>query len=159
MPDDGAAVQRAREGDQDATRELYEKHVDFVFRLVRPRVAEREEALEAVQEIFLTASRRLPASEPEDDFGSWLAAIALEEVGVESRTSDDTGAGERRVVDERRAGDPPGLTDPERAYIYEAVRRRRSMDPWRPLWKIVLAAALLLLLLGLWHLQRALAGP
>ncbi|MFQ5688853.1 MAG: RNA polymerase sigma factor [Gemmatimonadota bacterium] len=79
MLDDGPIVERARRGDEAAWRILYERHVDLVFALAMRVVAERDAALDVVQETFIRASRALAGFRGEASFRSWLARIAMNE--------------------------------------------------------------------------------
>ena len=79
MLDDRAAVQQAQRGDDHAWRELYERHVDLVFRLACRVVRDRDAALDVVQDAFVKASRSIDGFRGDASFKSWIAAITLNE--------------------------------------------------------------------------------
>jgi len=79
MLDETSAVRQARRGDERAWRELYDRHVDLVFRLAYRVVDDRDTALDVVQEAFMKASTALDGFRGDSSFRSWIAAIALNE--------------------------------------------------------------------------------
>ncbi|MDH3732740.1 MAG: RNA polymerase sigma factor [Gemmatimonadota bacterium] len=79
MLDDRTAVEQARRGDERAWRELYERHVDLVFRLAIRVVNDRDVAMDVVQEAFVKASRSISGFRGDSSFKSWIASIALNE--------------------------------------------------------------------------------
>ena len=79
MLDDRSAVEQARGGDERAWRELYELHLDLVFRLAYRVVKDRDVALDVVQEAFVKASRAIDGFRGDASFKSWIASITLNE--------------------------------------------------------------------------------
>lgn len=79
MLDDRSAVEQARHGDERAWRELYERHVDLVFRLAYRVVDDRDVALDVVQEAYIKASRAIATFRGDSSFKSWIASITLNE--------------------------------------------------------------------------------
>ena len=73
---DGAAVARARGGDEDGFRVLVERHSRSVFRLAYRMTGNEHDAEEVVQETFLRAYRRLHKFESRSSFSTWLYRIA-----------------------------------------------------------------------------------
>lgn len=73
--EDAALVGRARSGDDEAFAALYDRYGRMVHGLLLARVA-RQEVDDLVQEVFLTAWRRLGSLRDPAAFGGWLAAIA-----------------------------------------------------------------------------------
>jgi RNA polymerase sigma-70 factor (ECF subfamily) len=73
--EDAALVRRAGDGDETAFARLYARYARVVHGLLLARVG-REEADDLVQEVFLTAWRRLDALRDPAAFGGWLAVIA-----------------------------------------------------------------------------------
>jgi RNA polymerase sigma-70 factor (ECF subfamily) len=76
-PLDGCAnlVRAARAGDRTAFAELYRRHARMVHGVVLARVP-YSDADDLVQDVFLTALRRLDALRDPAAFPGWLAAIA-----------------------------------------------------------------------------------
>lgn len=74
---DDELVARIRdEQDRASFEELVRRHRNRVFALALRMVKNEEEALEIVQETFLSAWRKLPEFRGEAQFGSWVHRIA-----------------------------------------------------------------------------------
>jgi RNA polymerase sigma-70 factor (ECF subfamily) len=73
--EDGRLVLAARAGDEAAFARLYERYGRIVHALLLARVA-REEIDDLVQDVFLTAWRRLDDLRDPAAFGGWIAMIA-----------------------------------------------------------------------------------
>ena len=77
MPDsDALAISRVRAGDDDAFRELVERHSRAVFRVAYRITGRVEDAEDVVQETFLRAYRQLDRFEARSNVGTWLHRIA-----------------------------------------------------------------------------------
>jgi RNA polymerase sigma-70 factor, ECF subfamily len=74
---EAATIARALAGDPSAERELYDAHVDRVYRLVYRLAGEAELAREYTQDAFVRAFDRLASFRGESAFGTWLGRIAL----------------------------------------------------------------------------------
>ncbi len=75
-PDHGL-VERARGGDQQAYRRLFERHAPKVRRIVTRYVHEADEAADVVQEIFVRAFHGLRGFDGRSRFFTWLYRIAV----------------------------------------------------------------------------------
>lgn len=75
--DERLLIARAVAGDAVAERELYEAHVDRVFRLVYRLAGDEELARDFTQEAFIRAFTRLSEFRGEAVFSTWLHAIAV----------------------------------------------------------------------------------
>jgi RNA polymerase sigma-70 factor (ECF subfamily) len=73
---EAARLDRARQGDEEAFRELVERHSTEVFRLAYRLTGNRENAEDVVQETFLKAYRSLHRFDARSAFGTWLYRIA-----------------------------------------------------------------------------------
>lgn len=73
--DDGRLVGRARRGDESAFSSLYERYARTIHGLLLARVS-RLDADDLVQDVFLTAWRRLDDLRDPAAFGGWLSMIA-----------------------------------------------------------------------------------
>ena len=71
-----ALVGRARAGDQEALRLLYERHQRPIYNLVY-RMVGREEAADLTAEAFLRAFRGLKKLKTDEAFASWLRRVAV----------------------------------------------------------------------------------
>ena len=70
-------VARAQAGDAEAFGEVYDRHVDQVFRFIYRRVLDRQVAEDLTSETFLRALRNLAAfRRPGGDFSAWVTTIA-----------------------------------------------------------------------------------
>jgi RNA polymerase sigma-70 factor (ECF subfamily) len=73
--EDARLVRAARDGDEGAFGRLYERYVRVVHGLLLAR-APRADVEDLVQDVFLTAWRRLESLRDPSAFGGWLAMIA-----------------------------------------------------------------------------------
>jgi RNA polymerase sigma-70 factor (ECF subfamily) len=64
-------------GDNDAFGGLMERHEDRIFGLCLKMLHNRSDALEASQEIFITAFRRASSFRGDSAFGTWLYRIGI----------------------------------------------------------------------------------
>ncbi|HEX6940600.1 MAG TPA: sigma-70 family RNA polymerase sigma factor [Longimicrobiales bacterium] len=70
-------IRRVLDGDVAAERELYETHVDRVYRLCYRMAGDDELAREFTQETFIRAFDRLPAFRGDAALSTWLHSIAV----------------------------------------------------------------------------------
>ena len=75
--DDGAAVAKARGGDEEAFRLLVERHSRSIYRLAYRMTGKPEDAEDVVQETFIRAYRQLGRFESRSNFGTWLYRIGF----------------------------------------------------------------------------------
>ena len=70
-------VKQAKAGEQAAFSELYDHFVQKIFRYVRLKIQNRQEAEDILQELFVKAYKGLEALKLEDlNFSAWLYRIA-----------------------------------------------------------------------------------
>ena len=74
---DVAAVSRARGGDEDAFRDLVQRHSRTIFRVAYRMTGNEHDADDVVQETFLRAYRQIEKFEERANFGTWLHRIAV----------------------------------------------------------------------------------
>ena len=70
-------VTRVLAGDPDAERELYDAHVDRVYRLVYRMVGDAELASDYTQDTFIRTFERLATFRGESALSTWITAIAI----------------------------------------------------------------------------------
>jgi RNA polymerase sigma-70 factor (ECF subfamily) len=70
-------VERAKAGDTDAFRALYDMHVDRIYRLATRMAGDPELARDFTQDTFLRAWQRLDGFRGESAFSTWLHSIAI----------------------------------------------------------------------------------
>lgn len=76
LPTDAELVESFQQGERAAFDELVRRHRNRVFALALRMVKNEEEALEVLQETFLSAYRNLPEFRGEARFSSWIHRIA-----------------------------------------------------------------------------------
>lgn len=74
---DGDLAALAHRGREAAFAELFARHRSRVYRLILNNVADADEALDLVQETFLSAHRALGRYDAARPMAGWLATIAL----------------------------------------------------------------------------------
>jgi len=70
-------VEAARQGDQDAFRKLVEANQGRLFAVAFGMLRDRDEAMDAVQDAFIKAHRKLPDFEGNAAFSTWLYRICV----------------------------------------------------------------------------------
>jgi RNA polymerase sigma-70 factor (ECF subfamily) len=106
--DEQELVQHARHGDRAAFEELYHRYARLVHAIILARVPVSD-ADDLVQDVFVSAYRKLPSLRTPEAFRGWLAAIARNRATEFHRTArrferaDLTAAEEPRGDDERAA--------------------------------------------------------
>lgn len=75
--DEHQLIRRVLDSDPAAERELYDAHVDRVFRLAFRMTGDEELAREYTQDTFVRAFQRLPGFRGEAALSTWLHAIAV----------------------------------------------------------------------------------
>ncbi len=119
-------IEAARDGDDRAFEELYARYHDRIGAFIRGRVRDHGRAEDIAQEVFMSALRRLRASEQAISFKPWIYEIAKNACIDEFRRSqrDPRGVARRgRGVDQRPAGTPRGRTYAARCARGQAAPR------------------------------------
>ena len=75
--DEQLLVQRAREGDTDSFRILFDRYHRGIFHVIYGLLGDREEAADLTQEAFVRVHRSLGRLRAEGAFGAWLKRIAI----------------------------------------------------------------------------------
>jgi RNA polymerase sigma-70 factor (ECF subfamily) len=73
--DEALLVARARRGDAAAERQLFETHVDRIYRLAYRMTGDDDQSQEFTQETFIRAFERIDQFRGEASFGTWLNSI------------------------------------------------------------------------------------
>jgi len=73
--DEDLLVARARRGDAAAERQLFETHVDRIYRLAYRMTGDDDQAQEFTQETFIRAFERIDQFRGDAAFGTWLNSI------------------------------------------------------------------------------------
>jgi RNA polymerase sigma-70 factor (ECF subfamily) len=108
-------VERCRQGDETAFRELVEQYKVLVFSLISRSVANRARAEEVAQDVFLKVHKGLPYFRGESKLSTWIYRIVLNALSQErpelaTVSLDETIEGEHRprvevATDDRAFGD------------------------------------------------------
>jgi RNA polymerase sigma-70 factor, ECF subfamily len=77
LSDQRVLIERARRGEPSAQRELYESHVDRIYRLTFRLTGREELAREMTQDTFVRAFQGLDGFRGDSAFGTWLHTIAV----------------------------------------------------------------------------------
>ena len=76
MSDDWQLLARTAEGDDDAFRVIVERHQERLVRLCQRLLNDREEALDAAQEVFIKAYQKAGKLKPKGELFTWLYRVA-----------------------------------------------------------------------------------
>ena len=93
-------VERCRQGDETAFRELVDQYKGLVFALIARSVSDRARAEELSQDVFLKVHKGLPYFRGEARLSTWIYRIVVNVLSQERRelatvSLDDTGDGDR----------------------------------------------------------------
>jgi len=122
---DDELVARARRGDRPALEEVFRRYRDPAYRVAYRLLGNTEDALDAVQDGFIKAIRRLSSFENRCSFKTWLLRVvsnAALDLGRQRRRRDDLAAvaTERVMLD---GGTTPEHADPAREAEESDLRR------------------------------------
>lgn len=118
--DEEALIDRAQRGERSAFAELYDRHVDAVYRYIAFRVRDEDEAEDVTSEVFIKAMGALPRYEPRQPFLAWLYRIARNAVIDRLRLSS------RRT--ETALTDPLAAALPARSEGFDPEARALARD-------------------------------
>ncbi len=85
MHDEPELVSLARQGDRKAFKQLYERHVNPLFRFLHRFSSNEIELEEWVQRAFIKAFRGIASFDERSRFSSWLFRIAINEMKTDRR--------------------------------------------------------------------------
>jgi len=102
--DESALVAAAAAGDRDAFGRLYERYASMVHGVLLARV-QRADAEDLMQEVFLSAMRRLGDLRDHASFGGWLLSIARNRANDHHRKRRETDELDMDVVVDHNSTD------------------------------------------------------
>lgn len=110
------AVRALLAGNKSAFRELVSRYTNQIYSLAYKLTGSKEEAEEAVQEIFARAYKKLDTFDPEQRFFTWLYTIALNYLRSRGRSKKAQRRKEELSFDEdiERVTPSSGSFSPER---------------------------------------------
>ena len=120
--DDRQLVNRVLDGDRAAQRELYEAHVDRVYRLAYRMVGEDALARDLTQDTFVRVFEKLDGFRGDAAFTTWLHSVATSVVLNGLRTRKRIRSREKDMEAARHIGVTPNRLEPDvRRRLTEAV--------------------------------------
>lgn len=85
MTDESFLISRIREGDTRAYRQLYDRHVDGLYRFLKQFSRNRQQVEDWVQRSFIKAFDSLDRFAGRSRFSTWLFTIGLNEMRTDRR--------------------------------------------------------------------------
>lgn len=113
-----ALVERCRQGDEQAFRELVDQYKGLVFALVTRSIRDRARAEEIAQDVFLRIHRGLPYFRGEARLSTWIYRIAVNLLAAERRPV------EVESIEGREDGPSHEPAAPDPAFDELALRNR-----------------------------------
>ena len=103
-------VERCRQGDETAFRELVDQYKGLVFALIARSISNRPRAEELAQDVFLKVHKGLPYFRGESRLSTWIYRIVINTLSQErpelaTASLDETGEDDRPALQ-------PGVDDP-----------------------------------------------
>jgi RNA polymerase sigma-70 factor (ECF subfamily) len=99
-------VDRCRQGDETAFRELVDQYKGVVFALIARSIGDRARAEEVAQDVFLRVHKGLPYFRGESKLSTWIYRIAANVLAQEKRVPPTLS-----LDDPQEAGPPPAVHD------------------------------------------------
>jgi RNA polymerase sigma-70 factor (ECF subfamily) len=85
LQEDGKLVDRLREREEEAFSEVFHLYRDLIYTLALKLLADRSEAMDVTQEVFLTLFRKVDQFRGECSLRTWLYKVALNRVANRNR--------------------------------------------------------------------------
>jgi RNA polymerase sigma-70 factor (ECF subfamily) len=125
-PTDHELVERCRQGDELAFRELVDRYKGLVFGLIARSIANRARAEEVAQDVFLRIYRGLPYFRGEARLSTWVYRIAVNLLAEQrreplTRSLDETGDDGRPLLE-------PGALDRRFDELITRDRLEKAME-------------------------------
>jgi RNA polymerase sigma-70 factor (ECF subfamily) len=114
-------LERCRQGDESAFRELVDQYKGLVFGLIARSIANRARAEELAQDVFLKVHRGLPYFRGESKLSTWIYRIVINTLSQERREPATTSLDEVTEGDDRPRVQPAA---PDRAFGDLVLRDR-----------------------------------
>lgn len=118
---DQSLVERVQSGDKSAFEPLMRRYEDKVFRLAVGMMKNRDDALDAVQDAFLSVYRKIGTFRRDSSFSTWLYRVALNAIYMKLRSQSRHGRTES--LDELES-----ILDPAKIRMVVPVRSERADD-------------------------------
>jgi RNA polymerase sigma-70 factor, ECF subfamily len=105
---EGELIDRCRQGDDDAFRELVNRYKDLVFGVLARSMPDRSRVEDVAQEVFLRIHRGLPYFRGEARLATWIFRIVI---NLLSRESTSRRAAREVPIDDRLPAHQPRSAD------------------------------------------------
>lgn len=127
-------VERCRQGDEQAFRELVDQHKGLVFALVARSIRDRARAEEIAQDVFLRVYRGLPYFRGEARLSTWIYRIAVNLLAAERRPV------EAESIEGREGGPShePAATDPAFDDLTLRNRMEKAIERLPPNYQVLI---------------------
>jgi RNA polymerase sigma-70 factor (ECF subfamily) len=119
-------VERCRQGDDAAFRELVDQYKAMVFALIARSVPNRARAEEVAQDVFLKVHRGLPYFRGESKLSTWIYRIAINAISQERPELATTSLDE--VTDDDRPKVQPAADDRAFADLVMKDRLQKAIE-------------------------------
>ncbi len=119
--DESRLISRARAGDAAAERELYERHVDRIYRLAHRMTGDETMAEDCTQETFIRAFDRLAGFREQAAFSTWLHSIAVSVVLNSLRKVKRLRSRETELADAGPAAATPAVDGALKIALHRAI--------------------------------------
>jgi RNA polymerase sigma factor (sigma-70 family) len=126
--DDADLVSAALTGDRHALEELLRSCLPLVYTIVRRGLGDHPDVDDVVQETLLRVLRQLPAMRSPAQFRSWVAAIAVRQVGTHLRRSGANAARTAGIEEALPIADERSPSEDETAFGVDVSRQRRQTE-------------------------------
>lgn len=127
MPDEAALLQRLRQGEPSAYRELVDAYSPRVYRLALGMLGDPAEAEDALQETFLSVYRNIGGFRGDSGLGTWIYRIAANASLMRLRRRRDTDSLDETMEGGTEPKVAPSVGfwfwDPEEAALSAEVRQ------------------------------------
>lgn len=100
LSEEGRLIRLARRGDDDAWRELVNRHQHAVYATTLRLLGSRDDALDVSQETFLSAFRSIGSFKAESSFRTWLIKIAMRQAYQAARARPNCQSMETAILPE-----------------------------------------------------------
>jgi RNA polymerase sigma-70 factor (ECF subfamily) len=119
-------VERCRQGDETAFRELVDQYKGLVFALIARSIPNRARAEELAQDVFLKVHRGLPYFRGESRLSTWVYRIVINTLSQERPELATTSLDE--TDDEQRPVLQPGADDPAFGELVLKDRLQKAIE-------------------------------
>lgn len=130
-------LERCRQGDEQAFRDLVDRYKDLVFGIVARSTPDRARVEDLAQEVFLRIHRGLPYFRGEAKLTTWIFRIA---VNLLSREADARRAAREVALDHDRPDHEPRALDRAISDLELRERLEKAMARLPPNYRLLVAA-------------------